>query len=85
MLTSSTIYSRTLKYSIELIPVKHHAQKPLHIKQPNKKKSEITVIWNLREKQNRDLAMDFALLWTETEILQLTLEGWNKGLAGDLL
>lgn len=29
--------------------------------------------------------MDFALLWTETEILQLTLEGWNKGLAGDLL
>lgn len=29
--------------------------------------------------------MDFALLWTETEILQLTLEGWNKGLTGDLL
>lgn len=29
--------------------------------------------------------MDFALLWTETEILQLTLKGWNKGLAGDLL
>lgn len=47
------------------------------------KKSEIILIWNLQEKQNKDLAMDFVLLWTEAKIVWWTLEGCNKGLAGN--